>query len=91
MRRRVKWANTISDSFVGTNGVKQVGVYVLSPIWFCIYTDQLTTRLYTVIIGCYFNNTFFGALCHTDNVTLLSPSRNDMSQLLNLYKIFTKI
>ena len=87
-RLRVKWGNTVSDSFTCANGVKQGGVQ--SPILFCIYMDELLIRLSKAGIGCHVGNSFFGALCYADDVTLLSPSRNSMSQLLSICEEFAE-
>jgi len=40
---RVLWAGLASDYFAALNGVKQG--WVISPILFCIYIDDLLTRL----------------------------------------------
>ena len=87
-RLRVKWGNTVYDSFTCANGVKQGGV--LSPILFCIYMDELLIRLSKAGIGCHVGNSFFGALCYADDVTLLSPLRNSMSQLLSICEEFAE-
>ena len=85
-RLRVRWGNAVSDSFMCTNGVKQGGV--LSPILFCIYMDELLIRLTKSGIGCHVGNTFFGALCYADDVTILTPSRNSMTEMLRLCEEF---
>ena len=69
-RLRVKWGNTVSDSFTCANGVKQGGV--LSPILFCIYMDELLIRLSKAGIGCHVGNSFFGALCHHHEILCLN-------------------
>ena len=48
---RVKWENTLSDSFTVTNGVKQGGV--ISPILFCVYMDGLISELESSQVGCW--------------------------------------
>jgi len=40
---RISWAGVISDYFNALNGVKQGGV--ISPIFFCLYIDDLLVSL----------------------------------------------
>ncbi len=87
-RLRVKWGNSISDSFLCMNGVKQGGV--LSPILFCIYMDVLLCRLTQAGVGCYIGTRFCGALCYADDLTLIAPSRYSMKVLLNICDAFAR-
>ena len=64
---RVSWRNHFSQYFKLSNGVKQGGV--LSSILFNIYIDTLL-ELKESGYGCHINNTFVGALCYADDVTL---------------------
>ncbi len=48
----VKWANYLSDTFSVSNGIKPGG---LSPMFFNIYIDDLSTALNKCNVGCYFN------------------------------------
>lgn len=86
-RLRVKWAHRLSDSFDCLNGVKQGGV--LSPILFCIYMDELLTRLSRTGVGCHIGTRFCGALCYADDLTLLCPSRRSMSIMLKVCEQFS--
>ena len=52
--------------------------------------DELLIRLSKAGIGCHVGNSFFCALCYADDVTLLSQSRNSMSQLLSLCEEFAE-
>ena len=67
----VSWGNHLSQYFELSNGVKQGRV--LSSILFNIYIDKLLLELNGSGYGCHINNTFVGALCYADDVTLLSP------------------
>ena len=58
-------------------GVKQGGV--LPPILFSVYIDELLKRLKESEYGCYIGNTYFGALSNADDVTLLCPTSNNVS------------
>ena len=85
-RLRVKWGDNPSQSFLSLNGVKQGGV--LSPILFCIYMDELLSRLSLAGVGCYVGTRFYGALCYADDLTLLCPSRRSMNIMLKICEDF---
>ena len=40
--------------------------------------------------GCHINNTFVGALCYADDVTLLSPSIRGLNAMISLCEVFAK-
>ena len=80
---RIKWGNTLSDSFQAQNGVKQGGV--LSPILFTIYLDTLLEQLRQSGVGCHIGNVFTGALGYADDLVLLAPTSSGMRKLLNEY------
>ena len=71
-----------------SNRVKQDGL--LSPILFTIYTDEYLLELKGAGYGCHINNTFVGALCYADNVTLLNLSIRDQNAMISLRELFTK-
>jgi len=77
---RVLWADLASDFFSALNGVKQGGV--ISPILFCIYIDDLLTRLSSSGVGCFVGLDFAGALSYADDIVLLAPTPTAMRQLL---------
>jgi hypothetical protein len=77
---RVLWAALASDYFSALNGVKQGGV--ISPILFCIYIDDLLTRLSSSGVGCYVGLDFAGALSYADDIVILAPTPTAMRQLL---------
>ena len=84
---RVKWQNSLSDSFKVLNGVRQGGV--LSPILFCLYMDQLLTRLRESQNGCYVGPHFSGAFCYADDIALLSPSLKGLKEMLKICESFS--
>ena len=86
---RVSWGNHLSQYFELSNGVKQGRV--LSPILFNIYIDKLLLELKVSGYGCYINNTFIGAFCYADDVTLLSPSIRGLNAMISLCEVFAKI
>ena len=69
-----------SRDFKYINGVEQGGV--LSPILFCVYMDELLSRLSRCGLGYYVGKTFMGATCYADDLTMISPSRRSMEILL---------
>ena len=58
-------------SFAANNGVKEE---VLSPVLFCIYVDQLLTRLMHAGVSCYIGSDFVGALTYANDIVLVAPS-----------------
>ena len=85
---RVKWANSVSDIFQATNGVKQGGV--LSPVLFTIYMDCLLKELRDSGVGCHIGNVFTGALGYADDLILLTPTKHSMNILLKICESFSK-
>ena len=83
---RVKWGDVCSSDFKCINGVKQGGV--LSPILFCVYMDELLSRLSGCGLGCYVGKTFMGAMCYADDLTIISPSRRSMEIMLQICEDF---
>ena len=75
----VNWNGCHSDIFATSNGVKQGGV--ISPILFCIYIDELLSRLKASNVGC---NMFLGALGFADGMCLLAPTRGSIRVLLDI-------
>ena len=71
-RANVSWNGSLSDTFPIGNGVKQGGV--LSPHFYCIYTDDLFTLLRKKKTGCWVEGKFVGILGYADDLLLLSPS-----------------
>ena len=58
---RVRWGNSLSDSFPVSNGARQGGV--LSPILFTIYIDDFLGDLYKLGVGGHWDSLFAGAAC----------------------------
>jgi len=55
---------------------------VISPILFCIFIDDLLTRLSSSGVGCYVGLDFAGALFYADDIVILAPTPTAMRQLL---------
>ena len=83
---RTTWQGESSDIFSTVNGVRQGGV--LSPVLFTVYIDVLLQRLKDKGLGCMVGQTYFGVLCYADDVTLLSPTRNGLQQMLEVCEKF---
>jgi len=54
----------------------------VSPIVFCIYIDDLFTRLSSSGVGCYVGLDFAGALSCADDMVILAPTPTAMHKLL---------
>ena len=78
---RVKWGNHFSDWFSVTAGVRQGGV--LSPNLYCIYVDDLLSKLKSLGKGCYFIGVFAAALFYADDMAILAPSLKGLQLLLD--------
>ena len=85
---RIKWANSISESFTAQNGVKQGGV--LSPLLFNIYIDILLQRLKHTGIGCHIGTMFMGCIAYADDIVLLSPSLSSVNEMLAICDTYSK-
>ena len=85
-RMSVTWNNCESNDFLCTNGVKQGAV--LSPILFCVYMDELLSRLSQSGAGCHMGHRFAGALSYADDLTLLAPSLHAARQLICICESF---
>ena len=67
----VRWNGIDSSTFSSANGVRQGSV--LSPLLFAIYMDDLLVRLADSGVGCFMGESFCGAVCYADDLTLLAP------------------
>jgi len=84
---RIKWCNSVSDSFSVKNGVKQGGV--LSPLLFNIYLDVLLVRLKKSNLGCHFGSLYMGSLAYADDVVLLCPTLYSLKEMLKICEQFS--
>ena len=84
----VKWGQKFSDAIYMHNCAKQ-GV-VLSATLFCIYMDELISRLEHSGIGCYIGNEYYGNITYADDFKLLCPSINGLQKMLDICDVFSK-
>ena len=78
---RVRWGDTMSEWFDIKAGVRQGGI--LSPVFYCLYVDDLVEILSSMGIGCHLRNVFLSILLYADDMALLAPSLNGLQQLLS--------
>ena len=71
--------NTVTSSFLVSNGVKQGGI--ISPILFNVYMDQLNEKLNASNIGGNNGGKLVNHLCYADDICLISLSSVGMQQL----------
>jgi hypothetical protein len=79
---QVSWLGFNSDSVVVFNGVKQGGV--LSPVLFCVFTDNLILQLSGAGVGCYVGNLFEGTLAYADHIVLMAPTPTTVRKMLSI-------
>ena len=77
---RVRWGDTLSDWFSIEAGVRQGGI--LSPVFYCLYVDDLVKTLSDIGIGCHLQETFLSILLYADDMALMAPSLKGLQTLL---------
>ena len=87
-RMCAQWERHTSRSFHVCNGVKQGAV--ISPILFAVYYDELIAKLARSGYGCRVSQHFVGALSYADDITLLSPSLQDLQYMVNTCEEYGK-
>ena len=55
----------------------------MSPIFYCIYVDDLVAVLCAIGIGCYLLQKFLSILLYADDMALLAPSLKGLQTLLS--------
>ena len=83
---RVRWGDAVSEWFTIKAGVRQGRV--LSPIFYCIYVDDLVDILKAIGIGCQLRGHFLSILLYADDMALLAPSLKGLQKLISATEIF---
>lgn len=78
----VRWHNSVSNSFLVTNGTKQGGI--LSPYLFSRYIRDVLKHIGSSNIGCIVGGIFTNILAFADDMVLITPSWYAMQKLINL-------
>ena len=84
----VRWNGSLSDTLPVRNGVKQGGV--LSPHFYCIYTDNLYALMRKKKTGCWVGGKFVGILGYADDLLLLSPSLDGLQAMIKTCEEYAK-
>ena len=71
---KVNWYGYYSNPFPTSNGVKHGGI--LSPILFCVYMDELISRLKQSGVGCFIGDIYLDRLGYADDLCLLTSTRS---------------
>ena len=82
----VKWGSLTSDLFSVSNGVRKGSI--LSPHFFNVYVDDLSTQLNKLKIGCLLGDFIINHLLYADDIVLISPSSAGLKKLLSVCEKF---
>ena len=77
----VRWGGVYSSSSTVTNGVRQGGI--LSPYLFNVYVDDLSVKLNSCHVGCYYSGGCINHLMYADDLVIMSPSVAGLYKLAN--------
>ena len=83
------WNGVISTHFSVSSGVRQR--WVLSPILFKVYIDELLLRLKQHDFGCHIGNRFVWGLCYADDLTKLSPAVRGLQKMVGICEEFANV
>lgn len=84
----IRWASSLSSHFTVRNGTRQGSI--LSPLFFNIYTDNLSFTLKSIPVGCYINNRCLNHLMYADDMILIAPSPVALQELVQVCEAFIK-
>ena len=79
---------TLSNWFDIEAGVRQGGI--LSPVFYCLYVDDLVKTLSEIGIGCHLRDTFLSILLYADDMALMAPSLKGLQTLLSATEQYCK-
>ena len=86
LRMCVRLGGVYSSSFTVTNGVRQGGI--LSPYLFNVFVDDLSVKLNSCHVGCYYRGRCINHLMHADDTVIMSPSVACLYKLLPICESF---
>ena len=75
-----------SNRFNISNGTRQGSV--ASPAFWCVYLDELFTKLRRAGVGCHVAGLFVGVVGYADDLLLLAPSRDAAQRMLRTCENF---
>lgn len=84
----VRWASCLSQPFSVTNGAPQGRI--LSPSFFNVYMDDLSTVLNATDIGCNMNGVNINHMFYADDTVLMATSPTALQSLLNISSVYVK-
>ena len=77
-----------STTFTTSNGVRQGGI--LSPLFFNVYMNKLSSALNDAKVGCITNGVYMNHLMYADDLVLIAPSVRALQVLLSYCDSFAK-
>ena len=85
-RMCVRWGGVCYSSFTVTNGVRQGGI--LSPYLFNVYVGDLSVKLNSCHVGCYYSGGCINHLTYADDLVIMSPSVAGLYKLIHICESF---
>ena len=76
----VRWGSSVSEAFKSSNGTRQGGV--ISPHFFNVYVDDLSSALNELNVGCFINHICINHLMYADDTVLIAPSVSILQHLI---------
>ena len=83
-RRGGEGSTACSEMFTVSNGVRQGGIGLLSPLFCNVYMDGLSDILCKTLCGCTMGGRMINHLMYADDVVMLSPSTKGLQRLINI-------
>ena len=83
-----RWGSAISAPFTLSNSTRQGSV--ISPAIWCVYMEDLIARLRRLGLGCTVHGVYMGVTVYADDVVLLAPTRNALSEMLKVTEVLPR-